>query len=187
MIVIIAAMLSMASADPPIPNWGGNISAKYWEGYVHMTDPADEPAHPTWYFNYYYDSTGSIAVDRYDHQPGGSDELCVYCGGTHYQPGSACTVINAADGVYVQYDNATSPRKDGSASVHDLAPSAVGCCDCSAKVKANFGTTNLAIRSDFLRANNPTYLGQGEINGRKVDGWLVYGNDANHYWVTSDV
>ena len=71
-------------------------------------------------------------------------------------------------------------------TTRDIAPNSVGCCDCSAKVKQAFGVTNLAIRSDFLRANNPTYLGGGEINGRKVDGWLVYGNDANHYWVTAD-
>ena len=142
-----------------------------------MTDPAASPQRPNWKFKYFFDSGGNTTVDRYDHEAGQGDEVCmVLCGRGKVMPGEACTVINAADGVFVQWGDPTSSGSQ--------------CCDCTPILKKVFpGLNNLAVKSNWVAENGGKYVGQSSVQpgGEKVDEWVVEGLvGANHYLTTTD-
>lgn len=170
---LVIVGLAAATAAPPTPRWGGNASLLAWSATINMTNPADSPDHPHWNFSYYYDGTGKTAVDRYDHQPGQGDEVCMsFCGAGKVQAGEPCTVVNAANGVFLQWGVSGS------------------CCDCTAKIRRFFPTLdNLAVRSDWITANGGKYAGRTSLKpgGSDVDEWIVEGNvGPNHYFATAD-
>lgn len=83
------------------------------------------------------------------------------CAGISGIPGGTpCTVINANDGkLYLDF-----PAQDF-------------CCTCGSA---------FTIRSDWLLSGGTTYTGTSVQFGRPADGWLKYGNEANHYYATQD-
>jgi len=85
-VVAIASSLDTAAAAPPL--WGGSDK---WSSTVDMTNPADSKTHPSWKFNYYYDSR--IGAELYHHGVGQGDEIC-----HAVTDGGECHVLNHPDG-----------------------------------------------------------------------------------------
>ena len=51
LIVCFVVCVGLVLGDPHTPSWGGSPS---YTVRVKMTDPADSPDNPNWYFNYSY-------------------------------------------------------------------------------------------------------------------------------------
>lgn len=164
--------LCQAVVNPPLPRWGGNSSTLAWSAFVNMTDPADRPSHPFWQFKYYYDATQAAPRSRYVLSAGQDDVICgSFCGAGQVPQYSPCTMINSADGLYIQWAEGTRSN----------------CCNCTMKVINASGAPNFVISSDWIRKNDPAYQGRSTVDGVEVDEWVVLGlHGPNHYFARSD-
>jgi hypothetical protein len=136
-----------------IPIWG---AAKHFNVNVNMTNPSDSPSAPFWTFEYYYDTSGSWTVSRYEFDENQHDEVCRQVRGKT----GKCNVIHAYDKyIYIEF------------------PSDNFCCKC--------GQSPGAVRTDWLNADS-AYKGQSTVNGVKVDEWLKQGASDNHYYASAD-
>lgn len=111
-----------------------------------------------WTFTYFYD--WSIKAERYEHQQGQYDEMCLLPNTTFNKGGVPCDITFAQDGwSYISY------------------PSKSFCCKCS----KSFGS----VRYDWLK-DNSTYIGITPMHGYTVTHWTKKGNSLNHYYSTAD-
>ena len=111
-----------------------------------------------WTFTYYYD--WNQKVERYEHQKGQNDELCLIGNTTFNGSGVPCNIVFATDGwFYIEY------------------PSQNFCCKCG----NSFGS----VRYDFLKENSK-YNGLSTLNGTSVTHWTKQGLFTNHYFSTVD-
>jgi len=84
--------MSLAVADPPVPNWGGNVAHFAFSVDATFTDVADAPEHPVWNFSYHYD--WNLKAERYDHHQGQHIDACKVVEIVD----DPCTVLSASDG-----------------------------------------------------------------------------------------
>eukprot|EP01065_Artemidia_motanka_P026075 TRINITY_DN3099_c0_g1_i5.p1 TRINITY_DN3099_c0_g1~~TRINITY_DN3099_c0_g1_i5.p1 ORF type:complete len:486 (+),score=171.41 TRINITY_DN3099_c0_g1_i5:62-1519(+) len=73
----------VAATNASYPKWGG---ATQFKVEVNMTDVSDSPDHPSWRFNYFYNS--DLRASRYEHLGQQHDEVC-----GKSRSGKPCTVI----------------------------------------------------------------------------------------------
>jgi hypothetical protein len=173
---IIGVISALAAGEtPPPPGWGGNAELSAWSALINMTNTVFSPSDPKWQFDYYYDSSGPIPLDRYDHHEGGNDIFCAHvCGEGLVPMGAPCSFIDAADGVYIQW-----PDDDEGDN----------CCNCTDVIIAKFGPgmTNLAMRLDWVSSNNGKFFGDAEVRGIDTQHWVIQGvAGANNYFVSND-